>query len=191
MNQLLKTPSFAEGALLALVMSSLGSIAIFSLGLLFFPASVISTVVVLLAGGYLLYLITRSGRKSGKLLATLIVILLLLFCTMLPLASTIIVVMLLATIWLFRSFYFRHGFLDSIFDLALTFTGLAAAVTAGFVSESHFLAFWTFFVIQALHVYLPAMTQKESHINSKAGERFRRAHDNAKSAISRLHQSAV
>jgi len=191
MSLSLKTPSFAEGALLALVMSSLGSIAAFSLSLLFFSASAISLAVILLGGGYLFYLISRSRRKSGKLVATLLVTLLLLFCTMLPLASSVILVMLLAAIWLLRSFYFRHGFLDSVFDLGLTFFGLAAAVTAGFVSESPFLAFWTFFVIQALHVYLPSMKQKESHINSRAPERFRRAHDNAKSAISRLHQSAV
>ena len=195
MSSSISKPSFGEGALVALVMSTLGSIAVYSLGLLFFSGTLLSSVIVMLGGGYLVYLITRSQRKSGKLVATLLISSVALICVILPIGISVTLTILLTAIWLVRSFYFRCGFLDSVFDLGLTLVSFAAAVTAGRISKSHFLAFWTFFIVQALHVYLPSMQQKQSYTGEQpsdtSGDRFRRAHDNAQSALNRMHRSAI
>lgn len=181
-------PSFAEGALVALVLSVLGSVAYISLSLFFISSLVAVFVLTIIGGAYLFYLIKRSRGKGGKLLASLAVSTVLMLCALLPLSLTTVLLVFAIGIWLLRSLYFRQGFLDSVFDLALNFLSLGAAVAALIVSESHFLAFWTFFITQALHVYLPSLTEKQQKHGQQASDRFRRAYEGAESALSRMHK---
>jgi hypothetical protein len=182
-------PSFAEGALVALLLSALGTVACISLALVFVPAVVSVSVCVMLAGGYMVYLIKRSEPKSGKLLGSLIMLTIMGACVLVPLSFVSVVVILMLSLWLLRSSYYRQGVLDSLFDLGRNLVSIGAAVAAVIVSESYFLAFWTFFLTQALHVYLPSFHQP-SVPSSNASEQFRKAFENAESALNRMYKSS-
>ena len=59
-------------------------------------------------------------------------------------------------LWLVRSLYFYSGVLPALLDLGLSALGLAFAVWAAGRSGSPLLALWCFFLVQALHVCIPA-----------------------------------
>ena len=182
-------PSFAEGALVALLLSALGTVAYISLTLVIVPAVVAVLIAVTLGGGYMFYLIKRSAPKSGKLLGSLVILSVLGMCVLVPMSIVLVVAILILSIWLIRSTYYRQGLVDSVLDFGLNLLSLGAAIAAVVVSDSYFLAFWTFFVMQALHVYLPCFQRKATH-GSSASDQFRNAFENAESALSRMHKTA-
>jgi hypothetical protein len=61
-------------------------------------------------------------------------------------------------IWLIRSLYTHSDLRGAAADLGLCVLGLAFAVWAALRAESFLLAAWCFFVLQALHVVIPAST---------------------------------
>lgn len=184
-------PSFAEGALVALCLSVLGSFAYISLSLFFISAVAAAFVLIIVGGAYLFYLIKRSHGKGGKLLATLTVSTVMLLCALLPLSLTSMLLVFVTGVWVLRSLYFRQGFLDRVFDLLLNFLSLGAAATALIVSKSEFLAIWTFFIVQATHVYLPSLTEQKLRTGTQASDGFRRAYEDAQSTLKRMHKPTV
>ena len=182
-------PSFAEGALVALLLSVLGAVAYISLTLVIVPAVVAVLIAVALNGGYMFYLIKRSAPKSGKLFGSLVILSVLGMCVLVPMSIVLVVAILVLSIWLIRSTYYRLGLVDSVFDFGLNLLSLGAAIAAIVVSDSYFLAFWTFFVTQALHVYLPCFQKKAIH-GSSASDQFRNAFENGEAALNRMYKTA-
>ena len=66
--------------------------------------------------------------------------------------------------------------------------GMAAAAGALLNTGSLFLSVWTFFLVQALHPLIPALTNSRSRHDAKSDRRFNQALRSAESAIRRIHQ---
>jgi hypothetical protein len=95
-----------------------------------------------------------------------------------------------AMIWLIRSLYAYTDLRAAALDLGLSALALAFAIWAALRSESFFLAAWCFFLIQALHVAIPAsMAHRGSAPAPARGGRadvFAGAHQAAEHALRRI-----
>jgi hypothetical protein len=104
-------------------------------------------------------------------------------------AFSVFLLVQLGMLWLVRAFYFHDGVLPALLDLLLGLVGLALAIAAGLHADSIFLAFWVFFLCQALFIYLPRRFGKSPSANAAddfSAERFEHAHRVALAAVHKL-----
>ena len=95
----------------------------------------------------------------------------------------------LGLIWLVRILYHQPGPLAAILDLALNVTALVAGIWAYVHAGSVFLGIWTFFLVQALFVAIPAADgRRRGHDTDSRSPRdpFQLAYNNAESALRKL-----
>jgi hypothetical protein len=77
--------------------------------------------------------------------------------------------------------------LPALLDLGLSALGLAFAVWAASRSGSPLLALWCFFLVQALHVCVPAVLAEKTAAPANDEEQaFNRAHRAAEAAVRRM-----
>ena len=184
----MKRPSFAQGLLMAFLLSFFASTLFATLGQLYGAGTVLRILVPIVGLAYTLYLLSRSSDRVGRL-TTVIVWALVAGATWLtapPLAVLLIVHA--GMTWLVRSLYFYSSVLPALLDLALSVLGLSAAIWAAILTGSAFLAFWCFFLVQALFVVLPrdisAGTTGPARNHDDGG--FQRAYRTAEAAARRL-----
>ena len=185
----MKRPGFFEGVAVAFA-ASLGGGALFAaLTTVFAGASVLRLLIAVIALAYVLYLLGRSAQHIGRITA------LALWCVVAGVAwfmdppLLLYVLIHLGLVWLIRSLYFYSSVLCALADLGLTGMGLAVAIWAVVQSESMFLSLWSFFLVQALFVAIPArMTGKpgERKSHDEAEDPFQRAHRAAEAAVRKL-----
>lgn len=94
-----------------------------------------------------------------------------------------------AALWLVRSLYFYSGVLPALIDMGLSALSLSVATWAMARSGSVFLAAWSFFLVQALFVFIPSRV-KASHSAGDAeadgDEAFEHARRRADAALRQL-----
>ncbi len=155
-------PSFLEGALVALLLAMVGGAATAVLIPLLGAALVCKALVATLAGVYLGYLLRSSREKTGRVVVPCLWLMATLAgCTLLSLPT--FVVLQTGSVWLVRTLYFHGGVLASLTDLGLNAMALAAAAWA-LGRGSWLLAVWSFFLMQALFVWIrsPAAASADS-----------------------------
>ncbi|MEM7466373.1 MAG: hypothetical protein AAF387_05750 [Pseudomonadota bacterium] len=181
-------PSFIEGAVLALILSALGSLSYSLLSFFFVSTSAGLMIAGVVCALYVFYLLRRSTRKSGKLVSAVATLAILLVAMLVPVSIIALAAALLFLIWLLRSCYFRTGAFDSAGDLALIIGGAGLAIFTAMYTSSLFLSLWSFFLVQAFHVFLPAITRSHTK-NNRHDDPFERAHANAESALRSIYQA--
>lgn len=156
MKVLRATPSLLHGIAIAFVLSAVGGALSFALSLLLGAQPALRILVPLLGGAYVLYLLSRSHERIGRVTTVLAWTL---GCAAAwfahpPLAPYLLIHV--GMLWLIRSLYFYSGVLPALADLALSLIALAFGVWAASRSGGVFLGSWSFFLVQAFFVLIPA-----------------------------------
>ncbi|MES9972188.1 MAG: hypothetical protein ABW092_19315 [Candidatus Thiodiazotropha sp.] len=185
----MKRPGFLEGVGVALI-ATLGGGALFSVLTTVFVTDFVLRLLIAGAGLlYAIYLLRRSGEKVGRITSMSIWLVAAVVIWLMGLSLPIYLMAHLGLIWLLRSLYFYASLISALFDLALLLFGLAAALWALLQSGSLSLSVWSFFLVQALFVFIPNSWKRSSkRAATAAGEEdpFQLAHRSAQAALAKL-----
>ncbi len=182
----MKTPTFLEGAGVALAASVAGSVTHTALAAAA-GGGVLRPVVAGLALGYVAYLLARSTVRVGRVtaLAAWGAAAVLIWLAAPPLALYLL--LHLGALWLLRSLFFHSSLFAAAADLGLNLLALAAAVWAVLHTGSLLLAIWCFFLVQALFVVIPPSLVRPSPAGrQESDDPFEHAHRVAEAAVRRL-----
>jgi hypothetical protein len=92
-----------------------------------------------------------------------------------------------AMIWLMRSIYLHRRLISLSGDAVLNAVAVVASVATLLHSHSFWLAIWVFFLIQALHVWIPAARKTRHHTTADDSQhQFEQASRIAETALKRL-----
>ena len=188
----MKRPTFIEGAGVALAASLTGSVLYAALESLVPGIPVLRLLIAGIAFAYVIYLLGRTPERVGRVtaMAAWLLVAGTLWFTHPPLLLYIAVH--LGVVWLIRSLYFYSSALSSLADLGLNGLALAAGIVAITRTGSVFLGIWSFFLVQALFVFIPESLQRKSATApaSHAGtDRFQHAYRSAQTAVRKLSSS--
>lgn len=180
-------PSFFSAATAALLLAIAGSVTFAMLAPLVAPGALLRVLVSLLGFAYLAWLLRARRRKTGLMTVAagwcVISAAAWLFVPALPaylLAHA-------AVLWLVRSLVYHEGIVPSLLDLGVTAFGVSAAGWAIARSGSVFLGIWSFFLVQALFVAIPAcLPRREIPRFADEGDRFEQARRRAEAAFKQL-----
>lgn len=188
----MKKATFMEGVGIALI-SSIAVASLFTvMSSLFIGGSLFNLLIAALSFIYILYLLIRSKERVGRV--SVIVIWFAITLTSLLFISSIMfyVAIQLFMIWLIRSLYFYNSVFSALLDLAMTGMSLVVAMWALSVSGSLFLTFWSFFLVQALFVYIPknfASKKDPESSHQIDGDKFEYAYHAAEVAVGKLFKN--
>jgi hypothetical protein len=184
----MKRPSFLEGAIVAFSFALVAGATLAALGGYLGAGLVVRALVMAMGGAYLLYLLARSGERIGRVSTAVMwgasAVAIWAFAPSLGwyLGAHV------ALIWLARSIYYHRGLGAPLADLGLCALALIAGVAAANETGSAFLSVWTFFLVQALFVALPASLRRkrEAPRRTEPEHAFERAYRSAEAALRRL-----
>ncbi|MCU7917982.1 MAG: hypothetical protein KZQ95_06440 [Candidatus Thiodiazotropha sp. (ex Epidulcina cf. delphinae)] len=185
----MKRPGFFEGVGVALAVSIVGSVLFSVLATLFAGGFVLRGLIAALSLLYLLYLLKRSEERVGRITTLTAWLAAALGIWLLGLSLPLYLLAHLGLVWLVRSLYFHAGLIAAFADLGLALFGVAAALWAWLTTGSLGLSLWSFFLVQALFVLIPARfkRRKELSAGSQAeADRFQHAYRVAEAAVSKL-----
>ena len=183
----MKTVTFFEGVVIALLASLFGSIGFFALTFFCPSEFTLRLLISALAIVYCLYMLNRSRKSVGRIMVmlawfTLLVTLWLIFPPL-----TLFLLLHVLAIWLVRCLYFYSSLFASIADLGLGAFSVASAFWALHHTGSLFLTVWCFFLVQALFVFIPTGIKRPNVDKASTSETdFKRAYQIAEAAIHKL-----
>ncbi len=183
----MKTVTFSEGVVIALLASMFGSIGFFALTFFCPDNFAIRLLISGLAFAYSLYLLNRSQKSVGRIMVMLAwFVLLVTLWLFYPLLTLFLLLHVLA-IWLVRCLYFYSSLFASLADLGLGALSIASAFWALYYTGSLFLTVWCFFLVQALFVYIPTGNNRPNPDRASTSEtEFKRAYQTAEAAVRKL-----
>ena len=176
-------PEFSEGAILALLLALACSLGYSLLPAMIGEPLALRVTLTLLGLGYVLYLLARSGEHAGRLATLLFWLLSSVLIWSLSPGIGLLIGSQLGLIWLTRVFFHHSGALSALLDLGLNALAALAAIWALRYAASPLLAAWSFFLVQALFVFIPGVRTTGSE---SADSRFRRAERSAQYALHKL-----
>lgn len=185
----MKSPSFWDGVVVALIAAVTGEILFTALPWFIGWWSVQRLVIGLLSLGYLLHLLRRAPGKTGRVSLLLLWFIASLAAVVFEIDIIFYLLMQLGFIWLARSCYFRHNLIGAMADLGLHTLAFATGIWAYARSGSVFLTLWTFFLVEALFPLLPGTAPENAgnfQGDSAVNTRFEQAHRTALAALQRL-----
>ncbi len=184
----MKTISFFEGVIVAVIASLVGSVVFVGLASLFGGGGLFRLLVTGLAFAYLLYLLARSHHRVGRVSVIGIWLVISLAGWILIPSTLLYLVIQLCLIWLIRSLYYYSSVLAALLDLALVGLSLMSAIWAWHNTHSLLLSLWCFFLVQALFVLIPRQlgSRKTTAKPVRDTDRFERAHRAAQVAVRKL-----
>jgi hypothetical protein len=152
----MRRPTLLEGILVALVLSlSVSPLVVFVQlavgGLLAWKLGV-----VVLAYSYMCYLLARSGRRSGRVTLGLLALTVLLVSLVFNLRFPTILLLCVTLMWAVRSFAYSRSLVSALLQGGVYVLGCGAALIVYGNSGSLALAIWSFFLVQAAFVLIPA-----------------------------------
>jgi hypothetical protein len=147
------------------------------------PADAARLLLLGLGSGYLLALLLGSGRSAGQLLfgAGWLVLAAGLLAFDPPLSLWLLGMLL--SIWLLRCLLRHPRPLAALLDATLCGAAALAALATLQSNHSLWLALWVFFLLQALHVFIPAPGRADA---APAEQRFDAARRAAEAALLRM-----
>jgi hypothetical protein len=184
-------PTLLEGVLVALVLSlSVSPLVVFvqlAIGsLLAWKIAVMG-----IAYTYMCYLLARSGRRSGRMTLGLLALTVLLASLVFNLRLPTILLLCVMLMWAMRSFAYSRSLVSVVLQGVVCVLGCGAALMVYGHSRSLALAIWSFFLVQAAFVFIPAQfirrpaTPGHATLGS-APDDFERAYHAAEQALERL-----
>ncbi len=188
----MKTATFSEGLLVALVLSIFGALSFYFFNYIIPTNSGLYLTVSLLSFFYLIYLIARSEIKTGRIIAFSLWAVITISSWLLLLPFSIFLLVQISIIWILRSLYFYSSLLSSLTDLILTGLSISAAIWAGLHTGTLFLALWSFFLMQSLFVLIPKSLKPlnidngAAELDNDSNDAFNRAYQTAKHALGKL-----
>ena len=188
-----RTPSFlgeaAFGFVLSLVAAAVALTSSFVL-----PAPIVMRLIVAGLGLTLvLRAIGRSGEKTGRVVTVAVWVAAAAGVWFIDAALPTYVAVHVTLVWLVRSLFSYSRLVDAGLDLGLSLLALCLAVFAAVRTESVFLATWTFLLLQALQVSIPALATRLTAPTERempAGDPNRGFADAFKAADEALHRIA-
>ena len=188
--RLFPKPSLTRELVVGFVLSLVGAAFAASLPLALPTAAVYRAVVAALGFVYVLYRLSRSTDRVGRVVTVLVWCAAAIATWVIAPSFAVYVVVHAGLIWLVRTFYVHPDLRAAAVDLGLTAMSLAFAVWAVRRTESFLLGAWCFFLIQAMHVAIPAWLAKRGArpggTDDLPEDRFAQAHRAAQEALKRL-----
>lgn len=180
----MKRPDFWRSAGLALLLSSIGALAFKFFAPLVGAGPGLKILVLALGLAYLLTLLARHHVRVGRLAATAVwAVSAVLLWTLDPVLWVWLLVQT-TLVWLLRCLYAHDSLAAALLDAGLNGLALAAALATAMHTGSLFLCLWSFFLVQALYVLIPA---RRSATNGPATDTaFDQAERAARAALRRL-----
>ena len=147
--------------------------------------------VVVLAYSYMCYLLARSGRRSGRVTLGLLALTVLLVSLVFNLRFPTILLLCVTLMWAVRSFAYSRSLVSALLQGGVYVLGCGAALIVYGHSGSLALAIWSFFLVQAAFVLIPAQFIRRSATPSGttlggAPDGFGLAYHAAEQALERL-----
>ena len=179
-------PGFFEGVVVSVFISITGSILYQGLGWIISATLILQPVIAVTFFTYLLYLLIRSKERTGRVTVITFWFLLSLLMLFMNIPVMIFLLVQACMIWLARSLYFYTSVISTAADLLLTATGVLAAMWTARYTDSLIFSLWSFYLIQALFVTIPADWRK-TECNRKTrlpiNDRFEYAYNCAEKAV--------
>lgn len=187
----MKHPTLLEGVFVALALSLLAAPIAAVLYSLVGSLLAWKAVVVVMAYTYICYLLVQRGRMSGRVTLGLLALAVLLAGVALDLRLTSMLLLCVALIWGIRSFAYSQSLVSAVLQGVVCVLGCGAALTVYRHSGSFALAIWSFFLVQAAFVLIPARLTRRPAADVSEGlggapNDFGRAHHAAEQALDRL-----
>ena len=187
----MKAPGLIDGVLIAVFIALGAGLAGLLLGGFVGHGAVFNLLLLGSTLAYLVYLLRRSSARVGRVVLLAGWGVASLAGWLLDLSLFQQVVVQAGLIWLARSLYFHGSVLAALLDLALVATGLLAGAWALLNTGSIAAALWTFFLLQALFVWIPAFVPRQADdpfYRRDDTSRFQSAHRVAVDAVRKLTQ---
>jgi len=187
----MKTPGIIDGVLIAVFIALGAGLANLLLGGVIGHGAVFNLLLLGATLTYLVYLLRRSSARVGRVVLVAGWGLAGLAGWLLDLTLFQQVVLQAGLIWLARSLYFHGSLLAALLDLGLVATGLLAGAWALLNTGSAAAALWTFFLLQALFIWIPAFLPRQAgapFYRRDDASRFQSAHRVAVDAVRKLTQ---
>lgn len=184
----MKRPTFLRAALAALAIAVASGVFFAALTPLAGADSALRLVIPAAGLAWLLCLLRRGAAPAGS------VTVLAFWCTasaatwLLAPPIALYVLIHAGLLWLARSLCFYSGLFPALLDMGLSGLSLSAASWALSRSDSVFLAAWSFFLLQALFVFIPPRlgTRPAAGTDEDGHEAFERARRRADAALRQL-----
>jgi hypothetical protein len=187
----MKRPTLLEGVFVALTLSLLAAPSAALLYSLVGSLLAWKTVVAVMAYTYICYLLVQRGKMSGRVTLGLLALAVLLAGVALNFRLTSMLLLGVALIWGIRSFAYSRNLMSAVLQGGVCVLGCGAALMVYGHSRSFALAIWSFFLVQAAFVLIPARLTRRpaADIGAAVGgasDGFGRAHHAAEQALDRL-----
>ena len=184
----MNAPGFWRQVGFGLLLALVGGVLHTALRPFFGSELVLRGLIVGLGAGYLALLLHALRARIGMMvtLASWLLITALLFAFNPSLWVWLLVQAVL--IWLLRCLYRYDSLASAIADAALSGFALATALATASYTHSLFLTLWSWFLVQALFVFIPASrtTAASAAQTAEADDAFGQAHRTAEAALRRL-----
>lgn len=187
----MKRPSLLEGILVALVCSLVVSPLAVVLQILYGSMLAWKAVIVVLTCLYVGYLLVQSDKRQGRITLGLLAPALLLGGLLCGLQTSTLLILSIGLIWCIRSFAYSRSLLSVLLQGVVCALGCGAMFTVYSSSRSPGLALWSFLLVQATFVWIPAQLSRRSTATPSAApgspaDGFTRAYQAAEHALRRL-----
>jgi len=185
----MKRPTFFHGVVVAAVLAFAASVVIGALTPFIGVGSVIRLVIPAVSLAYVLYLIRSSTERVGRITTLSLWSVLAISTWWIGPPLPFYVLVHVGAVWLVRSLYFYSGIFPALMDLGLSAMSVSAFIWALSRTGSIFLAAWSFFLVQALFVAIPASIsgrKKAEKPPATDNEPFDRARRQADQALQQL-----
>ena len=185
----MKHPNFIEGAVFAFVAALGASVVHTTLTPILGHEWVFRLIIPGLGLGYVLYLLLRAQERIGRITAVFAWLLMAGLSWLFLPGLVSYLVAHLGSVWLIRSLYHQSGGLTTLADLMLNAVALMSSVWALVHSGSLFLSVWSFFLVQALFVFIRSyrgIARKPDTSTQKKSDHFQQAYRTAETALRKL-----
>jgi len=192
----MKHPTLLEGMVIALLLSLLVSPSSAVLQLFLGTFLVWKAVLGLITCLYIAYMLKRSERQRGRLTLAALACGTVCAGLLLGLQFGPMLLLCVALIWVIRSFAYSRSLASMLLHGMLCLLGCGAALSVVRQGGSPALALWSFFLLQAAFVYIPARlahrtTARTCEAGGSGPEVFARAHQAAEHALRLLQRPVV
>ena len=179
-------PTFLRQVVVALALSFVGSVLFVSVKQITSPHAALQGIISLVALCYSGYLLAGCSVTTGRVTVAATWFTVAAACWFGNLSTGAFVLIHISMIWVIRSLFYHSSPITALLDFILTGLSFAAAVWAMLQSESLFLSLWSFFLVQALFVFIPASLEPLAANNHLHDQQFQSAYRTAEAALGKL-----
>jgi hypothetical protein len=184
----MKKPTFIHGVVAAIVLAFIASAMVAAVTPFLGLGSVIRLAAPALALAYVLYLFRSSRQRTGRVVTLTLwaALTAITWWTGPPLAAYLLIHA--GAVWLIRALYSYSGLIPALIDLGLCAISVLVFSWAFMRTGSVFVATWSYFLVQALWVAIPAKIEggRAARMQPVTNEPFERARRQADAALRQL-----